>query len=89
MSFAGGFELTILQPTAYMPYIFGAWSVIVVEGVSVCRIRSNVALSVDLEDVAEAVVLVLTMNGHSGETYELVGTSPLSETEVATTTAKR
>ena len=38
---------------------------------------------VDLDDVAEAAALVLTQDGHSGATYELVGTEPLSQTEVA------
>lgn len=86
MLFAGGFELTILQPTAYMQNILGAWSGIVAEGVFRVPYPVETRLSlVDLEDVAEAAALVLTTNGHSGATYELVGTSPLSQTEVATT----
>lgn len=85
MLFAGGFELTILQPTAYMQNILGAWSGIVAEGVFRVPYPVETRLSlVDLEDVAEAAALVLTTNGHSGATYELVGTSPLSQTEVAT-----
>ena len=86
MLFAGGFDLTILQPTAYMQNILGAWSGIVAEGVFRVPYPVETRLSlVDLEDVAEAAALVLTTNGHSGATYELVGTSPLSQTEVATT----
>jgi uncharacterized protein YbjT (DUF2867 family) len=38
---------------------------------------------VDLDDVAEAATIVLTSAGHSGATYELVGTPPLSQIEVA------
>jgi NAD(P)H dehydrogenase (quinone) len=38
---------------------------------------------VDLEDVAEAAARVLTDDGHSGATYELVGTPPLSQIEIA------
>jgi uncharacterized protein YbjT (DUF2867 family) len=38
---------------------------------------------VDLDDVAEAAALVLTTTGHGGAIYELVGTPPLSQTEVA------
>jgi NAD(P)H dehydrogenase (quinone) len=39
--------------------------------------------TVDLDDVAAAAGRVLTENGHNGATYELVGTWPLSQTEVA------
>ncbi len=84
MLFAGGFDLTILQPTAYMQNILGVWSGIVAEGVFRVPYPVETRLSlVDLDDVAEAAALVLTTNGHSGATYELVGTSPLSQTEVA------
>ena len=84
MLFAGGFDLTILQPTAYMQNILGAWRGIVAEGVFRVPYPVEARLSlVDLDDVAEAAALVLTTNGHSGATYELVGTSPLSQTEVA------
>ena len=40
---------------------------------------------VDLDDVAEAAALVLTEAGHSGASYELVGTAPMSQIEVAET----
>ena len=38
---------------------------------------------VDLDDVAAAAALVLTDESHAGATYELVGTPPLSQIEVA------
>jgi len=38
---------------------------------------------VDLDDVAAAAASVLTGTGHSAATYELVGTPPLSQSEVA------
>ena len=38
---------------------------------------------VDLEDVAEAAARVLTDVGHSGASYELAGTLPLSQIEIA------
>ncbi len=84
MLFAGGFDLTILQPTAYMQNILGAWRGIVAEGVFRVPYPVEARLSlVDLDDVAAAAALVLTTNGHSGAIYELVGTLPLSQTEVA------
>jgi len=84
MLFAAGFDLTILQPTAYMQNILGAWRGIVADGVFRVPYPVDTRLClVDLDDVAEAAALVLTTDGHSGATYELVGTAPLSQTEVA------
>ena len=86
MLFAAGFELTILQPAAYMQNILGAWRGIVEDGVFRVPYPVATRLSlVDLDDVAEAAALVLTTNGHVGATYELVGTPPLSQTEIAAT----
>jgi hypothetical protein len=42
---------------------------------------------VDLNDVAEVASRVLTEEGHTGATYELVGTPPLTQIEVAATIA--
>jgi NAD(P)H dehydrogenase (quinone) len=85
MLFAGGFDLTVLQPTAYMQNILGAWRAIVDEGVFRAPYPVETRLSlVDLDDVAEAAAVVLTQDGHGGATYELVGTEPLRQTEVAT-----
>jgi NAD(P)H dehydrogenase (quinone) len=84
MLFASGFDLTILQPTAYMQNILGAWRGITAEGVFWIPYPVETRLSlVDLDDVAEAAASVLTQDGHGGATYELVGTAPLSQIEVA------
>ena len=81
---AAGFKLTILQPAAYMQNILGAWGGIVADGVFRVPYPVATRLSlVDLDDVAEAAARVLTTNGHVGATYELVGTPPLSQNEVA------
>jgi NAD(P)H dehydrogenase (quinone) len=40
---------------------------------------------VNLDDVAEIAAQVSLASGHAGATYELVGTGPLSQTEVANT----
>ncbi|HML06991.1 MAG TPA: NmrA family NAD(P)-binding protein [Xanthobacteraceae bacterium] len=84
MLLAADLKLTILQPTAYMQNILGAWRGIIGDGVF--RIPYPVATRlslVDLNDVAEAAALVLTTDGHDGATYELVGTRPLSQLEIA------
>ncbi len=84
MLFGLGLDLTILQPTAYMQNILGAFPGILAEGVFRVPYPVTARLSlVDLQDVAEAAALVLTTDGHVGATYELVGTEPLSQTEVA------
>lgn len=84
MLFASGFDLTILQPTAYMQNILGAWRDVTAESVFRVPYPVETRLSlVDLDDVAEAAALVLTQDNHAGATYELVGTAPLSQLEVA------
>jgi len=85
MLFATGLDLTILQPTAYMQNIFGALPGIIAGGAFRVPYPITTRLSlVDLQDVAEAAALVLTTDGHAGATYELAGTDPLSQVEVAT-----
>jgi NAD(P)H dehydrogenase (quinone) len=84
MLLAANFDLTILQPTAYMQNILGAWPAIVGEGVFRVPYPIGTRLSlVDLSDVAEAAATVLTQDGHMNATYELTGTAPLSQSEVA------
>jgi uncharacterized protein YbjT (DUF2867 family) len=84
MLFTAGFDLTVLQPTAYMQNIVGGWRGIVADGVFRVPypLTSRISL-VDLDDVAEAAAIVLTQSGHEGATYELVGTAPLDQTAVA------
>ncbi len=82
--FASGLDVTILQPTAYMQNILAVWRGVNEEGVFRVPYPVETQLSlVDLDDVAEAAAVVLTQDGHAGATYDLVGTAPLSQTEVA------
>jgi len=84
MLLASGFDLTILQPAAYMQNILGAWQGITSDGVFRIPYPVETRLSlVDLDDVAAAAALVLAQDGHAGATYELAGTGPLSQIEVA------
>jgi NAD(P)H dehydrogenase (quinone) len=88
MLLGAGFNLTILQPTAYMQNILGAWRGIVAEGVFRVPYPIATRLSlVDLDDVAAAAAVVLTEKGHVGATYELVGTSPLDQRQIAAAVA--
>jgi len=84
MLLASGFDLTVLQPTAYMQNILGVWRGVVADGVFRVPYPVEPRLClVDLDDVAEAAAIVLTQEGHSGATYELVGTKSLDQSEVA------
>ena len=84
MLFASGLDVTVLQPTAYMQNLGANWQAMVTEGVYRVPYPAETRISlVDLDDVAAAAALVATSEGHSGAIYELVGTAPLSQTEVA------
>jgi uncharacterized protein YbjT (DUF2867 family) len=55
MLFVAGFDLTVLQPTAYMQNILGAWDAVVRDGVFRFPYPAATRLSlVDLDDVGEA-----------------------------------
>jgi len=84
MLFSSGLDITILQPAAYMQNSLAQWDAIKRDGVYRVPYPVETRLSlVDLNDVAEAAALVLTNTGHSNATYELVGTPPLSQFELA------
>jgi len=86
MLFSSGLDVTILQPTAYMQNSLAEWDRMVGDGIYRVPYPVETQLSlVDLDDVAEAAALVLTGDGHSGATYELVGTPPMSQIEIAET----
>lgn len=84
MLFASDFDVTVLQPTAYMQNLLPQWEAIRSEGMYRIPYPATTRISlVDLDDVAEAAAIVLTEDAHIGATYELIGTPPLSQTEVA------
>jgi uncharacterized protein YbjT (DUF2867 family) len=77
-------NFTILQPAAYMQNLFAGWSLISEVGLLRTPYPVSTRLSlVDLYDVAEVAAVVLTVTGHTSATYELAGTPPLSQSEVA------
>jgi NAD(P)H dehydrogenase (quinone) len=86
MLFSSRLDVTILQPPAYMQNSLAQWDLMTREGVYRVPYPIDTRLSlVDLDDVAEAAALVLLDASHSGATYELVGTPPLSQIEIAAT----
>jgi uncharacterized protein YbjT (DUF2867 family) len=86
MLFSSGLDVTILQPTAYMQNSLAEWDRMIRDGIYRVPYPIETRLGlVDLDDVAEAAATVLTKAGHSAATYELVGTPPLSQIEIAET----
>jgi uncharacterized protein YbjT (DUF2867 family) len=83
--FESGLPFTIVQPTAYMQNIRVAAADLYAVPYPVA---SRLSL-VDLNDVAEAVARILSEESHMGATYELVGTPPLSQLEVAAALSAR
>lgn len=82
--FESGLLFTILQPTVYMQNISAQWASIVDRGLYVVPYSVETRLSlVDLDDVAEIARIVLTEPHHVGAIYELVGTEPTSQIEMA------
>jgi uncharacterized protein YbjT (DUF2867 family) len=86
MLFRSGLDVTILQPAAYMQNTLAEWDRMKRDGLYRVPYPVETRLSlVDLDNVAEAAALVLTEDGHSGATYELVGTLPMSQIEIGET----
>jgi NAD(P)H dehydrogenase (quinone) len=86
MLFSSPLDVTILQPTAYMQNCLAEWDRMAGAGIYRVPYPVETRLSlVDLDDVAEAAAIVLSNAGHSGATYELVGTPPLSQIAIAET----
>jgi uncharacterized protein YbjT (DUF2867 family) len=82
--FESGLVFTILQPAPYMQNLLGQWRSIVEEGVLPVPygLGTRVAM-IDLDDVAEAAVRVLTEARHENATYELCGPDLLDQKEIA------
>lgn len=82
--FEANLPFTILQPTAYMQNMLASWDKLQSQGIYTVPYPAETRLSlIDLEDVGAVAATVLTQPGHIGATYELVGTAPLTQTEVA------
>jgi len=89
--FESGLSFTILQPAVYMQNILVNLKNIIEAGKYSIpyAVESRISM-VDLEDVAQAAALVLTENLlHAGATYELAGTPPMAQSEVAAILSER
>jgi uncharacterized protein YbjT (DUF2867 family) len=84
--FESGLDYVILQPAPYMQNLLAGWAAITHQGLHRVPYPVLTRLSlVDLDDLAAVAAQVLDLgnSAHVGATYELVGTPPLAQTEVA------
>ncbi|KGN42425.1 hypothetical protein N801_17335 [Knoellia aerolata DSM 18566] len=77
-------SVTVLRPAAYAQNLVPAARAGLIE---VPHSVDAPFTNVDLDDVAEVAAMVLTEEGHGGETYELAGPERLSVREMAETAA--
>ena len=81
--FESGLDYSILQPTAYMQNILGYRNSIQAGSYPMPYPVATLLSLVDINDVAEVATNIITQTGHSFASYELVGSPPLSQTEIA------
>lgn len=82
--FASGLPFTILQPAPYMQNLLAGWKNMLETGILKIPYSVEKPFSfVDLTDVAEAAKIVLSEPNHLNAIYELVGTQPLTYSQVA------
>lgn len=82
---SSGIPYTIVQPAAFMQNILQGWKLLSENGVFEQRFftsKETRICMVDLEDLAEAVSIILTKPGHTGATYELCGPENLSKDDM-------
>ncbi|MBU1751683.1 MAG: NmrA family NAD(P)-binding protein [Chloroflexi bacterium] len=85
-----GLGWTILQPAAYMQNMLAYRDSITEQGIYPVPYPAETRLSlVDLQDVAEVAATVLARPEHAGATYQLVGTGPMTQTELAVILSQR
>lgn len=83
MLLKSGLDFVILQPAVYMQNILG-YKIEIEKGFYPMPYPPETRLSlVDLYDVAEVAAKVIMEPNHTYATYELVGTSPLSQNQIA------
>lgn len=83
--FESGLTFTIVQPCAYMQNLLGQIESVSDRGIIEVPYSIKAKLSlVDLQDVAQAIAVVMSEPGHGGAIYELAGPEPLDHEQIAT-----
>jgi uncharacterized protein YbjT (DUF2867 family) len=80
---ASGVSYTHLRAGEFMPSYFRQVPSIVAKGILALPMADARIASIDIGDIAEAAIAVLTTSGHEGQTYPITGPEALTMTEVA------
>jgi len=80
---ASGLAFTHLRAGEFMPSYFRQVPSIVARGILALPMADARIASIDIGDVAEVAIAVLTTDGHEGKIYPLTGPEALSMAEVA------
>jgi uncharacterized protein YbjT (DUF2867 family) len=83
-----GMEYTILRPNNFYQNDYWFKDVLLQYGVYPQPLGDAGVSRVDVRDIAEAAAIVLTMPGHEGETYDLVGPEAITGIKTAETWAR-
>ncbi len=79
---ASGLPWTILQPTFFMQNVMSAKETIA-QGQLYWDLGEGRVPAIDIRDIAECAVSVLTTDGHEGKTYDLTGPAAISFYDMA------
>ena len=78
-----GLDYTLIRPSFFMQIFVGSAPAIRERGELVMPTGDGTVATTDLRDVAEVIELVLTANGHAGQSYDLTGPELLTLGECA------
>ena len=85
---ASGVPYTILKPHFFMQNTMMAAQTVASEGVFYMAMKDGKIGMIDVRDVADVAVKVLTEDGHEGKTYTLTGPASISFHDVAAALSK-
>lgn len=85
---ASGLPWTLLKPTFFMQNTMMAAQTIASDGVIYGDMKDGKLGMIDLRDIVDVAVAVLTGNGHEGKSYILTGPEAISFQDVADTFSK-
>jgi uncharacterized protein YbjT (DUF2867 family) len=85
---SSGLPWTLLKPTFFMQNTMMAAQTIASDGVIYLAMKDGKLAMIDLRDIVDAAVAVLTSSGHEGKSYILTGPAAISFHDVAATFSK-
>ncbi len=85
---ASGLPYTVIRPQSFMQNTMIGAQTVASEGVVYMAMQNSKTGMIDVRDVVDVVVKVLTEDGHEGKTYSLTGPASISFHDVATALSK-